>query len=82
VIVVDASAMVEWVLRTPSADAVETLIYARTAHAPHLLDVEIAQAIRRYTATGEIEQERGREAFLDLAGFPVGLGVAKQSDRV
>jgi hypothetical protein len=29
-------------------------------HAPHLLDVEVAQVIRRYAASGEIDGERGR----------------------
>ena len=71
-IVVDASAMVEWVLRTPSAEAIERrLVSSQRAHAPHLLDIEVAQAIRRYTTTGQIEEERGREALLDLAEFPL-----------
>jgi predicted nucleic acid-binding protein len=73
VIVVDASALLEALLRTPAAQAVERRLFAarETLHAPHLLDVEVAQVIRRYAASGEIEPERGRAALADLADFPV-----------
>ena len=40
-------------------------------HAPHLLDVEVAQVIRRYAANGEIDVERGRMALADLADLPL-----------
>jgi predicted nucleic acid-binding protein len=43
----------------------------QTLHAPHLLDVEVAQVIRRYAANGEIDQERGRAALDDLADLPL-----------
>jgi predicted nucleic acid-binding protein len=47
---------------------VERLFAPReTLHAPHLIDVEVAQVIRRYAATGKIEDGRGREALIDLA---------------
>jgi predicted nucleic acid-binding protein len=69
VIVVDASALLEALLRTPVADAVVERLFAprETLHAPHLIDVEVAQVIRRYAATGKIEDGRGREALIDLA---------------
>ena len=72
-IVVDASAVLEALLRTPAAEAVERRLFQprETLHAPHLLDVEVAQVIRRYAATGEIGRERGRAAIGDLAGFPL-----------
>jgi predicted nucleic acid-binding protein len=73
VIVVDASALLEVLLRTAAAEAVEKrLLDAReTLHAPHLLDVEVAQVIRRYAASGELDQERGRAVLADLGDFPV-----------
>ncbi len=72
-IVVDASALLEALLRTPSAKAVEDRMFAprQTMHAPHLLDVEVAQVIRRYAANGEIDSPRGRSALADLADFPL-----------
>lgn len=72
-IVVDASALIEILLRTPAAGAVEKRLFdtQETLHAPHLLDVEVTQVIRRYATSGEIDQDRGREALMDLADFPL-----------
>src|SRR5579872_2672740 len=72
-IVVDASALLESLLRTPAAKAVEKRLFdpRQTLHAPHLLDVEVAQVVRRYSAVGEIDGDRGRAALIDLADFPV-----------
>jgi predicted nucleic acid-binding protein len=42
-----------------------------TLHAPHLIDLEIAQVLRRYVAAGTISAERGAEALADLADFPL-----------
>jgi predicted nucleic acid-binding protein len=73
VIVVDASALLEALLRTSAAKAVEERLFVpgQTLHAPHLLDVEVAQVIRRYAAKGEIDGERGRVALADLADLPL-----------
>lgn len=72
-IVVDASALLESLLRTPTASSVELWLFeaGRTLHAPHLLDVEVAHVLRRYAAAGEIDQERGYAALADLAAFPL-----------
>jgi predicted nucleic acid-binding protein len=55
VIVLDAFAIVEWLLRTSAGLRVEVRIIARPAeiHAPHLVDVEVLEAIRRYVALAE-----------------------------
>jgi predicted nucleic acid-binding protein len=70
---VDASAALEALLRTPAAGAVERRLFesSQTLHAPHLLDVEVAQVVRRYAANGEIDAERGRMALADLADLPL-----------
>ena len=72
-IVVDASAMLEALLRLPAARAVERRMFepSQTLHVPHLLDVEVAQVVRRYAANREIDAERGRAALADLADFPL-----------
>ncbi len=69
----DTSALVEVLLRTPAAAAVESRLFVRgeTMHVPHLLDAEAAQVIRRYAANGEITGERGRAAIDDLHDFPL-----------
>jgi len=54
VIVVDASALLEALLRTPNAAAIESRLFEnrQSLHAPHLLDVEVV--LRRYEAMGEM----------------------------
>ena len=71
VIVVDASAILEVLLRTPAAPAIEERLFERgeTLHAPHLVDLEVLQVLRRYAAAGEISAERAGEALDDLAAF-------------
>jgi predicted nucleic acid-binding protein len=70
-IVLDASAVVEWLLQTAKADAIEARAFSPTAtsqqwHAPHLLDVEAAQTLRRLVAAGRLPATRASEAFEDL----------------
>jgi predicted nucleic acid-binding protein len=74
VIVIDASAVLEVLLRTPAASAIEARLFAagESLHAPHLLDVEVAQVLRRYQAAGSIDADRGREALADLVDLPIG----------
>lgn len=72
-IVLDASAAVEWLLGLPVAEAVTARIAApdQTLHAPHLLSVEVAQVVRRYVAAGDVSAERGAQALADLADLDV-----------
>ena len=67
-IVVDASAMIEVLLVTPAALAVEERIFrsGETLHAPHLIDLEIAQVLRRYCASGDLTHERAQAALEDF----------------
>jgi len=70
VIVLDSSAVVEWLLGLPLADDVAARIMtADSLHVPALLDVEVAQVVRRYAASGEITaqaEERALEALAEL----------------
>jgi predicted nucleic acid-binding protein len=72
VIVIDASAVLEILLRTPAATGVEQRIFApgETLHAPHLLDLEVAQVLRRYAMTGQVSPHRCRAALDDLLDLP------------
>ena len=72
-IVVDASLLVEVLLVTPVGGAAMELLFSarRPLCAPHLLDVEVAQVMRRYERTGDISAGRGSAALRDLADFPV-----------
>lgn len=72
-IVPDASVIIEVLLRTVSAARIEDRILdpRESLHAPHLLDVEVAQVLRRYVSRGEMRPERGRLAVELLAKFPI-----------
>ncbi len=67
-IVLDASAVIEWLLQSPVGAQIERRIFSRSEslHAPHLVDVEVAQVLRRYVRDKAITAERGREALEDL----------------
>ena len=70
-IVVDASAVLELLLRTEKGETVQARALAPDVrlHAPHLLDVEIAQALRRLTQLKEITATRAVAALDDHAAL-------------
>ncbi len=72
-IVLDASCVVELLLRSAGAEKVEARLFRprETWHAPHLLDVEVAQVLRRYAASGDFSDARGSEALALLSRFPL-----------
>jgi len=72
-IVVDASVVLEVLLRTEAAEALEERMLnpAESMCAPHLLDIEVAQVVRRYCLLGETTSERGAEALRDLADMAI-----------
>jgi predicted nucleic acid-binding protein len=73
VIVLDASAAVEVLLQTEAGIALTGRLLApeTSLHAPYLLDVEVAQVLRRFALRGELEPDRARQALEDLADLPV-----------
>lgn len=71
-IVIDASAMIELLLDTELGREVGERVFAeRSRHAPHLLDVEVAQVMRRYVSASQLKAPRALEALEDLADFPL-----------
>lgn len=72
-IVLDASAAVEILLQTPAGAAWSARLLAPeiSLHAPHLLDVEVAQVLRRFVRRGEMTSSRAREALADLVDLPL-----------
>ena len=72
-IVADASIVVEVLLQTPAAAAIEASLFdtADSLHAPALLDVEIAQVLRRYVRVGDLSPARAATAVDLLIGFPI-----------
>jgi len=70
-IVIDASAAVDWLLQTTAGQHIEHRMYSarESLHAPHLLDLEVAQVLRRLVRDGTVPANRADDAlrdFLDL----------------
>ena len=72
-IVLDASAAVEWLLQTPAGQQIESRIYShnQSLHAPELLDLEVAQVLRRFVHQHQIPNARAAEAVEDLIDLRV-----------
>jgi len=70
-IVIDASAAIELILRTRLGEKVELRALApqERLYAPHLLDLEVAQVLRGLTQLEEITAVRAQEALDDYAGL-------------
>lgn len=67
-IVLDASAAIDWLLQTPAGKQIENRIYSRneSLHAPHLLDLEVGQVLRRLVREVAVSAHRADQAIQDL----------------
>jgi predicted nucleic acid-binding protein len=72
-IVIDASAALELLLASPTGARVAERAFsdAETLCAPHLIDLEVAQVLRRYTLSGDLEPSRAAEALRDYLDLPI-----------
>lgn len=72
-IVADASAILEVLLQGESAPLIEARLIdaGERIHAPALIDLEVAQVLRRYVTRGEMTPARARMALDVLRGFPM-----------
>jgi predicted nucleic acid-binding protein len=73
VIVIDASALLEILLRTQRADALmaRALDASERLHAPQLLDIEVTQVLRRLVQRKELPLVRAEQAFDDLSNLVI-----------
>ena len=63
--VLDASAAVELLLNTPAGTRIASRLEDETEgiHAPHLIDIEVVQVLRRHVLHGLLEDTRARRAL-------------------
>jgi predicted nucleic acid-binding protein len=73
VIVLDASAAIDWLLQTTVGQQIDSRIYSRgeSLHAPHLLDLEVAQVLRRLVREAAVSAPRADQAIQDLLDLRV-----------
>jgi predicted nucleic acid-binding protein len=82
-VVLDASAAVEALLLGGVGIAVRRRLAEHEIHAPNLVEIEVADALRKAVRRGELSPDRGRDALDDLAELaivPYPLGALR--DRV
>jgi len=67
-IVADASVLVDLLRGSHDRDAIEhrLLTGRESLHAPHLVDLEITHAFRRFVLIGDMSADRAEEALIDL----------------
>lgn len=72
-IVLDASAAVCVLLNSPAqrASALRQRLRGEQLQAPHLIDLEVAQTLRRFVLAGSLAADRASDALTDLAQLPL-----------
>ena len=72
-IVLDASAALEFLLNTPLGERVGDRLSrpGETLHAPHLLDVEVLHVVRRLGAAGTLGERQASRVLGDLSDLPL-----------
>jgi predicted nucleic acid-binding protein len=68
-IVLDASVVIELLLLSPVGESIaeRVLLQDESLHAPHLLDMEVAQVLRRLSQGGKVKPTRAQKALTDLS---------------
>src|SRR5438046_9935740 len=72
ILVVDASAAVEYLLLTPLGERVGDLLGGAAPAAPELLDAEVLAVLRREVLAGRLRERRATEAVARLRTWGVG----------
>ena len=72
-IVLDASAAIDWLLQTDVGQQIENRIFSHreSIHAPHLLDLQVAQVLRRLVRDATVSGPRADQALQDLLDLRV-----------
>lgn len=72
-IVADASAVIEVLLSTQLGIHASRRLFAtgETVHVPHLLDLEVLQALRRYSRTARMSAHRAEQALSYYSSMPL-----------
>jgi predicted nucleic acid-binding protein len=72
-IVIDASALLELLQVTEKGVRIyRRIMQTKTdLHAPHLIDLEVAQVLRKLVTLGFMEKARAEEALLDMASLEI-----------
>ena len=72
-IVLDASVVIDWLIRSAAAQRIESRIFSRnqSLHAPELLDLEVVQVLRRLVREDTLSTSSAETAIEDLLDMRV-----------
>lgn len=70
-LVVDASALTDLLIGSSAAPSVATHLLSAHPAAPHIVDLEVLNALRRRGASDRLSAERADDAVRDLIGLPI-----------
>src|SRR5205085_1990355 len=70
-VVIDASAAVEFLLRTAVGVRIDGIVADANLFAPELLDAEVTAVLRRHVLRGELDETRAAEALDDLVSWDI-----------
>ncbi|MGK2857536.1 MAG: type II toxin-antitoxin system VapC family toxin [Thermoanaerobaculia bacterium] len=72
-IVVDASVVCEGLFGSRLSSSAREVLFDRgeSLHAPHLIDLEVAQVVRRYNLKGSMSDQRAAQAIDDFLALPI-----------
>lgn len=72
-IVIDASVVLEALLGSRLSEPARDIVFDPDAilHAPHLVDLEVVQVVRRYVLKGSITARRAEEVISDFIDLPI-----------
>jgi predicted nucleic acid-binding protein len=70
-IVIDASAMLEILSHTELGLAMEASFFEEDLHAPHTIDLEVLQTLRRWTRAGIISTDEADQAIKLFLSFAI-----------
>ncbi len=72
-LVIDASALIELLLRTPRAEPLEQRLFSErfNLNAPYFIELEVAQALHRYYESADLSAKRMQQALSDFKTFSI-----------
>ena len=70
-VVIDASALIEFLLNAGGFPNIEAIVRDEELHAPHLIDIEIAHSLRHAVLGNRLDVSRAQEALEDFSSLPI-----------
>lgn len=70
-VVLDASAVIDFLVDRPAGEAMARILSSNELHAPYLLDVEVAHSLRHALLGGRMTPGRAAAAIDDFRALPI-----------